>query len=61
VDNAQILADIGTKLGFLQVLRVRNRIPSRGLLTKRHPTAGVITHEHVLVLRKPPDFSNSRV
>lgn len=53
LDNATILAELGEKAGFAQRLRVRNRIPSRGLLTKRHPTAGVITHEHVVVLRKP--------
>lgn len=52
LDNAAILAELGEQAGFSKVLRVRNRIPSRGLLTKRHPTAGVITHEHVLVLRK---------
>jgi SAM-dependent methyltransferase len=53
VDNAEVLAELGARAGFVQTARVRNRIPSRGLLTKRHPTAGVITHEHVVVLRKP--------
>ena len=53
LDNAKILGEISEDVGFEAVLRVRNRIPSRGLLTKRHPTAGVITHEHVLVLKKP--------
>ncbi len=57
LDNAAILAELASKLGFAQTLRIRNKIPSRGLLTKRHPTAGVITHEHVLVLRKPPAVS----
>jgi hypothetical protein len=54
VDNAQVLSELGQRAGFEEALRVTNRIPSRGLLTKRHPTAGVITHEHVLVLRKKP-------
>lgn len=53
LDNAEILAEIGEAVGFEPVLKVRNQIPSRGLLTKRHPTAGLITHEHVLVLRRP--------
>lgn len=53
VDNAEVLAELGARVGFAQTTAVRNRIPSRGLLTKRHPTAGVITHEHVVVLRKP--------
>jgi hypothetical protein len=53
LNNAGILADLAVNAGFRVRLRVKNRIPSRALLTDRHPTAGVITHEHVLVLRKP--------
>ncbi len=53
LDNAAILDEIGALTGFESVLRVRNKIPSRGLLTKRHHSAGVITHEHVVVLKKP--------
>lgn len=53
LDNALIFSELGERAGFSPRLHVRNRIPSRGLLTKRHPTAGVITHEHVVVLRKP--------
>lgn len=53
LDNASILSELGAALGFLPVLHIRNKIPSRGLLTKRHETASVITHEHVVVLRKP--------
>jgi DNA modification methylase len=53
VDNAQIALELGANAGFSEVLRLKNRIPSRGLITKRHHSAGVITHEHVLVLKKP--------
>ena len=60
LDNAKILDEIGANAGFESVLHVKNKIPSRGLLTKRHPTAGVITHEHVLVLRKPPTTRTRR-
>lgn len=60
LDNAMILSELGEGAGFSQRLRVRNRIPSRGLLTKRHPTAGVITHEHVVVLRKPGRASSGK-
>lgn len=52
LDNTRIFGELGDKIGFKQLLHVRNRIPSRGLLTKRHPTAGVISHEHVLVFQK---------
>ncbi|PYO45011.1 MAG: hypothetical protein DMD33_00895 [Gemmatimonadetes bacterium] len=55
VDNPAILSELGNAVGFEELLRVKNRIPSRGLLTKRHPTAGVITHEHVVVFQKPSD------
>lgn len=51
--NAAILKELAIAAGFDILLHLRNRIPSRGLITKRHVTAGVITHEHVLVLRKP--------
>jgi hypothetical protein len=54
VDNAAILTELAMSTGFERIVHIRNRIPSRGLLTKRHHTAGVITHEHVLVLKKPP-------
>ncbi len=60
LDNATILSEIADDLGFRQELHVRNRIPSRGLLTKRHSTASVITHEHVLVLRKLREASPGR-
>lgn len=52
LDNGQIFSELGTSAGMKTILRVRNRIPSRGLITKRHHTAGVITHEQVIVLRK---------
>ncbi len=53
LNNAEMLSEIAEAAGFVTELCLRNRIPSRGLLTKRHHTAGVITHEHVLVFRKP--------
>jgi hypothetical protein len=52
LDNALIFRELAASIGMQAILHVRNRIPSRGLLTKRHPTAGVITHEHVLVFKK---------
>lgn len=60
LDNTAIMLELGKAAGFDDVLVVKNRIPSRGLLTKRHPTAGVITHEHVLVLKKPSGRSRAR-
>lgn len=55
LNNAAILRDIGLTKGFREIVHIRNRIPSRGLITKRHETAGVITHEHIVVLQKPAD------
>lgn len=53
LDNAGIMSELCRSAGLAKVLHLRNRIPNRGLLTKRHPTAGLITHEHVLMFRKP--------
>jgi hypothetical protein len=53
VHNSNIVSEMGRYAGFDEVVMIRNRIPSRGLLTKRHHTARVITHEHLIVLRKP--------
>jgi len=53
VDNHNILADIAQEdIGFsLQTILV-DQIRSRGLITKRHESAGVITDEWVLMLKK---------
>lgn len=53
VANDTIVSELADAAGFVEQVRIRNRIPSRGLLTKRHHTAGIITHEHAVVLRKP--------
>jgi hypothetical protein len=49
VDHAH---QIATDLGMKTLLRLRDTIHSRGLMTKRNTTASVITQETVLVMEK---------
>lgn len=46
------VADIVERSGATRVLTLVDGIRGRGLLTSRHDTAGLITHESVLVFRK---------
>ena len=43
----------GQEVGFEFVATLVDRIPSRGLLTQRHRTAGRIDHEFIVWLRRP--------
>jgi len=53
VKNYEILAEIAQEKGHFTVESILvDSIRSRGLITKRHDTAGVISEEWVLVLRK---------
>jgi DNA modification methylase len=60
VENHRILSEMAEQdLGFsLQTILV-DEIRSRGLITKRHETAGVITDEWVLMLKKERSASAS--
>jgi DNA modification methylase len=53
VKNHEILAEIAQEEGqFIVESILKDSIRSRGLITKRHDTAGVISEEWILVLRK---------
>ena len=52
VDLADFFSEICRPLGLRLVAKLTDRIPSRGLITRRHPSASVISTEHVLWLRK---------
>ena len=45
------------KVGFESIATLIDRIPSRGLLTQRHSTAGRIDHEYIAWLRRPDDYT----
>lgn len=51
--NNQILAEIAHDIGFILKTMLVDKIRSRGLITKRHETAGMISDEWVIVLQKP--------
>jgi len=53
IPNNQILAEIAQEEGFELKAMLVDRIRSRGLITKRHETAGIIADEWVILLQKP--------
>jgi len=48
----EIMSEIAAKSGFDRLLMLVDNIKSRGLMTKRNKTAGMINSEWVLILRK---------
>lgn len=55
VDLASHFAHFAHRAGLKTVARLQDRIPSRGLITKRHRSASVIPTENILWLRKDCD------
>lgn len=53
IPNNQILAEIAKEEGFVVKAMLVDEIRSRGLITKRHDTAGIIADEWVILLQKP--------
>jgi DNA modification methylase len=51
--SSAYLTEILTGLGLTVRLKLMDEIRSRGLITKRHATAGIIAREWVIVLQKP--------
>ena len=54
----QILHRAGSAIGLQSVATLVDRIPSRGLLTRRHATAGRIDHEFIVWLRRPGEAND---
>jgi tRNA G10 N-methylase Trm11 len=52
-DTRRYIAEICQNLGLELRLVVRDRIRSRGLITKRNSTSGLITQEWIMVFMKP--------
>ncbi len=52
IPNHKFLTLIAENIGFNKELLLRDPVRSRGMITKRHATAGMITDDWVLVLRK---------
>lgn len=53
IPSNQILAEIAQEEGFELKAMLVDKIRSRGLITKRHETAGMIADEWIILLRKP--------
>jgi hypothetical protein len=54
--NNQILAEIAQEEGFELKAMLVDEIRSRGLITKRHETAGMIADEWIILLHKPASY-----
>ncbi len=48
---AEIFAQTATAAGLNHIVTLVDKIPSRGMITKRHSTAGTISEEHVVWVR----------
>lgn len=52
VETYRLLTDIAASVGFREILVLKDDIRSRGMITKRHNSGGLIKEEYVIVLRK---------
>ena len=52
VNFAELFAEIASEFRFQEILRLTDRIPSRGMITKRHESAAVMPTETLLWLRR---------
>ncbi len=52
VNTHDMLAEIGESVGFKRELVIKDRIRSRGMITRRHKNGGLIEDEYIVVLRK---------
>ncbi len=52
VKTHELLAEIGRYVGFKQELIIKDRIRSRGMITSRHKSGGLIQNEFVIILKK---------
>lgn len=52
VNTHDMLAEIGESVGFKRELVVKDKIRSRGMITRRHKNGGLIEDEYIVVLRK---------
>jgi len=52
VNTHDMLAEIGESVGFRRELVIKDKIRSRGMITRRHKNGGLIEDEYIVVLRK---------
>ena len=52
VNTHDMLAEIGESVGFRREMVIKDRIRSRGMITRRHKNGGLIEDEYIVVLRK---------
>jgi len=52
VNTHDMLAEIGESVGFRREMVIKDRIRSRGMITRRHKNGGLIEDEYIIVLKK---------
>ena len=52
LDISQVFSQIALTSGFREVLRLTDRIPSRGMITKRHKSSAVIPSETIVWIQR---------
>jgi len=52
IDNPKLLSQIAEEEGFKTICCLADEIRSRGIITKRHETGGLIKEEYILILTK---------
>jgi len=52
VETYRLLTELAASVGFKEVLILKDKIRSRGMITKRHNSGGLIKEEYVIILRK---------
>jgi hypothetical protein len=52
VQNHRLLASLAQEIGFTVRMILSDRLDSRGMITTRHHTGGLVTHDWVVVLKK---------
>jgi len=60
IPSNHILAEIAQEEGFELKAMLVDEIRSRGLITKRHETAGMIADEWIILLQKPASFHQAQ-
>jgi len=52
INTSSLLSELASKVGFKEVLILRDEIKGRGMITKRHGTGGLIKDEYIIILKK---------
>lgn len=52
VETYRLLADIASRIGFNEIITLKDSIKSRSMMTKRNDTGGIIKNEYITLFKK---------